>query len=419
MLRAVLASVLLAWSLSAPLAAAQEETEEAPSYRFLERQADLLFSYGKFDEAADSLSQACATDEGKVSLECHTRLANAAEKAGRVGLAIHAWELASVLGEAAEREAQAELDRLYSAYGRLLVYPPEGRDLPTRPLTLEHKGFLIDPKQKETLAAFIDRTQRKGITESTVWLPFGEYVLGDHAFEVTAGEASAIVLDVDDVPHQTTALRSEDAGFVALGGPRELFAGVSIGVLGTPTDGVGLGLMRIGGTVGFGGHLGPVRLQGRFRGSWRQGRSPGAPDDDERRPSAPELIGGVDVGVDVRLGGGIWLTPYLGALAGSFGVALAGCEAVQAATGHRWTGECALPAVGAGGFLGADLLILPAGDPRRVGIRIGLSFEGAAGRLMAGEGTPLAGLGTQLVSATPTSFVQLGGGLDVGVALRF
>lgn len=418
MLRAVLASVLLAGSLAAHLAVAQEP-EGPPSYRFLERQADLLFSYGKYDEAADSLSQACATDEGKVSLECHTRLANAAEKAGRVGLAIHAWELASVLGEEAEREAQAELDRLYSAYGRLLVYAPEGRSLPTRPLTLEHKGFLIDPKQKETLAAFIERTQRKGITESTVWLPFGEYVLGKHSFEVAAGEASAIVLDADDVPHQTTALRSDGAGFVALGGPRELFAGASIGFGGTPSADIGVGAVRLGGALGFGGHLGPIRLQGRVRAGWRQARSAGAPDDVERRPSALEIVGLLDVGVDVRLGGGIWLTPYLGAVAGSYGVGVTGCEAVQTATAHRWTGECALPAVGAGGVVGTDLLILPAGDPRRVGIRVGLSLEAAGVTLTGGEGTALAGLGTQLVSASPRTHVQLGGGLDVGVALRF
>ena len=207
-----------------------EEEALQPSFEFLRRQADLLFSFKKYDEAADTLEQACATVEGRASLDCHTRLANAAEKAGRVALAIHAWELAAVLGDEAQREAKAELDRLYGTYGRMLIYAPEGRDLPSRPLELKHTGFLIDPKQKETLAAFVDRTARKGITESTVWLPFGTYTLGNHEFEVTAGEAAALVLDTSDVPFQAEALRSEGSGFVALGGPRELFIGAHLGV---------------------------------------------------------------------------------------------------------------------------------------------------------------------------------------------
>lgn len=398
------------------LAPAQDGEEPPPSYEFLSRQADLLFQYKKYDAAADSLVQACATDEGKISRSCHSRLANAAEKAGRVGLAIHAWELASVLGDEAQEESRVELERLYSTYGRLLLYPPEGRSLPTRPLDLAHTGFLIDPKQKETLKALIDRTSRKGLTESTVWLPFGTYSLGRHTFEVTAGEACALVLDPEDVPYQTGALRGERSGFVPLAGPRELVIALAAGVLGVPTEGVGAHPARIGAQLSLGGHLGPVRLEGRVRASSVRSQSPTAPD---RRAEDIEVLAGVDVGVDVRLGGSAWLTPHLSLLGGRLGAAVTSCVAVQPATGHRWTGECSLSGAGGGGALGVDLLVLPAGDPRRVGIRVGLAFEALGGHLEQADGAPLIGLGTVLESAAPRGYLRLGGGLDVGLALRF
>lgn len=401
------------------IAGAQEPADSAPSYEFLKRQADLLFSYKKYDEAADSLVHACGTDEGKVSRECHSRLGNAAEKAGRVGLAIHAWELASVLGEEAQREALGELDRLYSTYGRLLLYPPAGRELPTRPMPLAHTGFLIDPKQKETLSALIDRTGRKGLDESTVWLPFGDYTLGNHTFEITAGEAFALVLDPEDVPFQAGALTGDDAGFVALGGPGELFVGAYIGVGAISGNAVGVQPLGLGGLLTIGRHFGPLRLEARVRVSGVQSKSPSKPEDISRTNPGVQVLGGIDAGVDVRLGGGAWLTPHLSVLGGRVGSVVTGCVAVQPSTEHRYAGECSLGAAGVGGALGVDLLVLPAGDPRRLGLRIGLGFEAVGGAVVAAEGASLVGLGAQIESVGTRGFVRLGGGLDVGLALRF
>lgn len=412
---AFLLCALLGW---VPLSAVGEEPDEEPkSYEFLKRQADLLFSYNKFDEAADSLVQACATEEGSVSRECHSRLANAAEKAGRVGLAIHAWELASVLGEEAQRESRAELERLYGAYGRLLLFPPDGRALPTRPLTLAHTGFLIDPRQKQTLAALVERTARKGLDEATIWLPFGTYELGTHTFEITAGEAFALVLDPTDVPHQTQALRGEASGFVPLGGPRELTIGVHVGLVGAPGDGVAVSPLLLGGKLTFGGHVGAVRVEARARVAGVRAQSPAGTERAEQ--AGVEAILGVDFGLDVRLSGSAWLTPHLTLLGGALGPVGTSCVGVQSATGHRWQGDCDLPSAGGGGAIGLDLLLLPSGDPRRVGVRIGLGFEALGGGVLPPAGAGLAGLGVSLESATPRQFVRLGGGLDVGVALRF
>lgn len=398
---------------------AQEAEEPPPSYEFLSRQAELFFNYGKFQDAADSLEQACATDEGKVSLDCHRRLANAAEKAGRVGRAIAAWEVAAVLGDEERREADAELERLYGTYGRLAVYAPEGRALPSRPLVLKHEGFLIDPKAKETLAALVRRFGAEGIDTAEVWLPFGSYTLGGYSFEVTAGEASALVLDVEDVPYQNEALAADRAGFVALGGPRELTVAF-VGAGGAAPGGlVGVGPLRLGGRISLGGHLGPMRLEARVRVSGSEARSPSAPEDATRRPQDLEVLAILDAGVHVRLGGGAWITPHLGLVAGRLGRTVVGCEATQRATGHAWSGECGLVAAGVGGLLGVDLLVLPAGDPRRVGLRIGLFGEALGAGFLTGEGTGLAGLGTDLASASTLRFARIQGGADVGVAVRF
>jgi len=417
--------LLAAWVFALPGTTwAQDSADLGPSYEFLKRQADLLFTYNKFDEAADSLVKACATDEGKVSRECHSRLANAAEKAGRVGLAVHAWELASVLGEEAQRESAGELDRLYSTYGRLLLYTPDGRDLPTRPMTLTHKGFLIDPKQKETLAALVERTQRKGLDEETVWLPFGSYTLGEHTFEITAGEAFALVLDPDDVPFQAGSFQAgasqgAEAAFVALGGAGELFIGVS-GGLGAVLGGVtGMQPFRFGGLLSVGRHFGPLRLEGRVRVAGVQSKSPSKPEDGERTNGDLQLLVGIDAGLDVRLGKGAWVVPHLTVLGGRIGSVVTSCSVVQTSTSFRYGGECSLGAAGVGGALGVDLLLLPAGDPRRLGVRVGLGFEALGGAVVGEEGDPLAGLGTELESVNTRGFVQLGGGLDVGLVLRF
>lgn len=399
--------------------AAQEAEEPPPSYEFLSRQAELFFNYGQFQDAADSLERACATDEGKVSLDCHRRLANAAEKAGRVGKAIAAWEVAAVLGDAERREADAELERLYATYGRLTVYAPEGRSLPSRPLALRHQGFLIDPKAKETLAALVRRIGAEGIDTAVVWLPFGTYTLGAHSFEVTAGEASALVLDVADVPYQNEALAADRAGFVALGGPRELTVAFVGAVGGVPGGVVGVGPMRLGGRVSLGGHVGPMRLEARVRVSGTEARSPASPEDLARRPQDLEVLAVLDAGVHVRLGGGAWVTPHLGLVAGRLGRAVVGCEATQRATDDAWVGECGLVAAGVGGLLGVDLLVLPAGDPRRVGLRFGIFGEALGAGFLTGEGTPLAGLGTDLTAAAATRFARIQGGADVGVAVRF
>jgi len=53
--RGFVSLLLAAWVFALPGTTwAQDSADLGPSYEFLKRQADLLFTYNKFDEAADS-----------------------------------------------------------------------------------------------------------------------------------------------------------------------------------------------------------------------------------------------------------------------------------------------------------------------------------------------------------------------------
>jgi len=410
---------LLALGLTLVLAApARAEQDDEASYEFLSRQGQLLFDYGKYDEAAEAFAAACATQEGARDFECWRRLATSAERAGDVGVAIEAWAAADDLGGEESLVARQELDRLLAAYGEVRLRVPPERTLPTVPGELLYEGLLIDPALKAFVAAVQDRAREDGLG-GALWLPTGEYRFEDAAFSVTAGTATELVLPARLVPYRPRAFRAGDGPPPAgVGGPWELGGDLELMLGGAPGGGLGNGPAGLGGRVRLGRHVGALRLEIGLR----LGGTPirGADDPDgERASTAAQTLGQLDVGVDLGLGSRLYLTPHVAVVGGTLGSVLTACRAEQASTGRVWDGECRLGTLVAGGQAGIDLqLVLP--EPAgRVVLRVGLFGEALAGGVAAVPGDRLkGGLDTDLVRAGRWRFTWLRGGVDVGLSLR-
>ncbi len=409
---------LLLLAVASPAAA--QPAPDQRTYEFLRRQGRLLFEYGKFDEAADALAAACVTPEGEGDPTCHSDLAVSAEKAGRVGVAIAAWEAAARLGGPARAEAGRELDRLRSAYGLASITIPPGRTLPTLPMTLAHQGFLIDPSLKAYLAVVVERLATKGLDTPELWLPAGQYTLNGAAFEVPAAGATAVALGSDVVPWRPRAFGLPDgAPAMALGGPTEVGVSFVFGVAGVPGGGLGVAPARPGVAIELGRHVGPVRLQVGARLAGTPTRSLGEDPDGERRSSALEVLGVLDVGLDLHVGQRAFLSPHIGLVGGTLGSLLVPCVAEDIATRTVSIGECRLAAVGLGGVAGLDLLVVPGPEPGRLALSAGLAAEFLGAGFVAAPGDLLKGDDSNLVRSERWRFARLGGLVDVGLAIRF
>lgn len=418
--RAVLVALTAALVLSSGPQAIAQPTDEERTYEFLRRQARLLFEYSKFDEAADALIEACVTSEGASDATCHSDLAVVAEKAGRVGVAISAWEAVGRIGGEGRAEAGRELDRLRSAYGFASITIPPGRTLPTLPVTLAHDGFLIDPGLKAYLAVVIARLADVGLDTADLWLPAGAYTLDTLSFVIPSGGATAVALGPDVVPWRPRAFgMAEGAPAMALGGPTEIAVGFVLGISGVPGGGLGVVPLRPGFGLRIGRHVGPVRLEIHGRVAGTPTRSLGEDPDAERRSAALELLGTLDVGLDLHLGARAFLTPHIGLVGGTLGSILVGCVAQDVSTLTVSVGECRLTAVGLGGVAGLDLLVVPGAEPGRLALRVGLAAEAVGAGFVAAPGDLLKGEGSSLVRSARWRFARLGGLVDVGLALRF
>lgn len=409
----------LALVLAAP-ALAQEAQDEA-SFEFLSRQGQLLFDYGKFDEATDAFVEACATPTGRVEFECWRKLGTAAERAGEVGVAIEAWAAADDLGGEGSLVARRELTRLLGAYGEVRLQVPPERTLPTVPGELEYEGMLIDPALKTYLSTVQQRTREGGLGAGAVWLPTGQYRFEGAAFSVTAGTATDLVLPARLVPYRPRAFAAAGAPPPdGVGGPWEVGGDFELMPGGAPGGGLGNGPVGIGGRLRMGRHLGPLRLEVAVRLGGTPVGSAGDDADGIRGSTAVQTLGQLDVGVDLALGPRVYLTPHASLLGGTLGGVLVGCRVEQASTGHVWDGECRLGTLVAGGQAGVDLqLVLP--EPAgRVVLRLGLFGEALAGGLVAVPGDTLGGdLEVDLKQADRWRFTWLRGGLDAGLSVRF
>ncbi len=417
--RALLLALTAALALLSGRPATAQSIGEEQTYEFLRRQGKLLFEYGKFDEAADALVAACATSEGASDASCHSDLAVAAEKAARIGVAIAAWEAVSRSGGATAGQAGRELHRLRGAYGLASITIPVGRALPSLPMTLSHEGFLIDPGLKAYLAQIVKTLAEQGLPDDELWLPAGSYTLDALTFEVPAGGATAVALGPDVVPWRPQAFGLDDGPPMALGGPTELSVGLVVGLAGIPGGGLGVVPVRPGLGVRLARHLGPVRLEVRGRVTATPTRSLEEDADMERSSGALELLGALDLGVDLQLGQRAFLTPHIALLGGTLGSLLVPCVAEDVATLTVSVGECRLSAVGLGGLAGVDMLIVPGDQPGRVALRVGLAAEFMGAGFVAAPGDLLKGETASLVRSERWRFARLGGVVDVGLALRF
>ena len=417
--RALVAAGALLLLLPGPLAAQQPSaSDEDASYPFLTRQGQLLFDYGRFDEATATFEQACATPEGAADFECWRRLATTAEKAGRVGVAISAWDSATSVSGGDPAAAGRELDRLLGAYGAVRLVVPPGRDLPTVPGLLEFMGMLIDPAAKAYIAAVVERVGAEGLDRDEIWLPSGEYRFEGLSFVIEASAASELVLPPTLVPYRSRAFRAAGGPAPAgLAGPWSLGVDVEVAAGGTPGGGLGLGPVGVGGRVRFGRRLGALRLEVGARIGVTRTASPGG--EVERSGSALGLLGELDVGVDLAPASRLLITPHAAIVGGSTGAMLGGCRAEKGGSAHVWDGECRLGSLAAGARAGLDFELIPPARVGRIGIRIGLFGEALAAGLVAVPGDPLTGAeDATLLRLSRWRFTLLRGGLDVGLSIR-
>lgn len=408
MLRALLA-LLVALSGSAL-------AEERPSYEFLQRQGRLLGGNGRLDAATDTFVQACATPEGAADPGCWQQLATLAEQAGRIGVALDAWERMEALGGEGAPTARGEIERLRSSYGQVSFELAPGRALPTHPGELSHRGLLIDPKLKGFLAAVVRQTAESGLPADP-WLPPGEYELDGFVWNVLAGGVNEVILPGRLAPWRHRAFGLANVEAVPVGGPWEAGVDGSVALGDAPGGGLGLLPVAAGVRARIGGHLGPVRLEGRVRITGAPVRSESDPD---RDGAALQLLGSFDFGLDLAVARGVYLTPHAAVVGGSLGTMLVGCVAQSVADGVTWHGECRIGATGVGPQGGLDLWGVVPGTRGHLQLRGGLFAEALAGGLSAAPADPLTGVeGAEIVRMDSPRFVWVRGGVDVGVSLRF
>ena len=413
------AAFFLATVLVAAVASPAEPVgPDEPTYEFLLRHGSLLFEYGKFDESAVALEQACALPEGRDDPSCHERLATAAERAGRIGVAMSAWEARAALG--AGEVAVRELHRLRSAWGRVVLRVPAGRHLPSLPVGIEHQGFLIDPQIKRILAATVDAAAGSGIATDELWLPAGPYRLGALEIEVPADGVVELALPRTFVPHRPVAFSLRGGPGRGVTGPTELALLISVRAGGVPTAVLGAGPMGVAAQVAVARRAGPVRFSAGARLGTVPVRSLSPEPNRDRRAFTMEILADLDVGIDLAAHPRLILTPHAGVVAGRLGAPLVPCVAVAPTSGAVHRGECRLTAVGMGGVAGMDATLALGPEPSRILARAGVAAEVLGAGFVAAPGdTVRAESAFELVRAETWRFARVGALIEVGVALRF
>jgi hypothetical protein len=405
---------------AAPEAAAANGETADESYEFLSRHGQLLFEYGKYDEALSAFAAACATPEGAADFDCWRKLAASAERARRIGDAIEAWERAAALGGEGSATADQESGRLRAAFGRVRLLPAPGRSLPSWPLRLEYQGLLIDPALKAYLAGLTGGLAAAGVAEEELWLPAGDYTAGRLHFVVTAGETLELPLPARFLPYRQLAwgLAGDGQGR-PLGGPWELGVDGELLAGGIPGGRAEQGLPQWGFRLRLARHLGPLRLEASGLLSWRPAwAGPGA-----AAPLLGARLGSLGVGFDLALGRAAWLVPHAAFVGGSAGTVETGCVARQVGSGAAWQGRCRVSTLALGARAGLDLFGIPGAARRRAGriaLRIGIFGEALGGGIAAVPGDGLeSGFDLKLVQAARWRMAWLHGGLDGAVSLRF
>ncbi|MBN95443.1 MAG: hypothetical protein CL928_15485 [Deltaproteobacteria bacterium] len=398
---------------------AQEVVPEEESYTFLARQGALLFDYGKFHQATESFVQACGTEEGALDPDCWRRLGTVATRAGQIGIAIEAWATVLPMDPARAQVAKTELDRLQSSFGRVQVVLPPERDLPSQPVKVGFEGLIIDPSIKSHLKSVLQEVEAKGFTRDELWLPLGTYTAESASVTVEQNKTADWILPGSLIPYRPKAFGLVDRPTAApVGGPWELSVAMELGSGGTPDGSVGSLPITVGGQVRLGRHIGPIRVEGRLR----VGATPSASlsDDPEglRSATSGQVLGQLDLGIDMALSSKAYLTPHIGFVGGSMGNLLVGCIAENEATEVVYLGECRLAGIGLGAQAGADLWwVLGAG---RATLRMGLAGETLGGVVPIAAGRALKGeTDTQLVRVEASRFVWVRGLFDIGVSVRF
>jgi len=413
-----------------PMAEAQEKrtsrikgTEpvipEEESYTFLARQGALLFDYGKFDQATDSFVKACATDEGANDPDCWRRLGTVATRSGQIGIAIGAWSTVLPMDPERAPIAQRELERLKSSFGQVRVVLPAERSLPSKQVTVGFEGLIIDPSIKSHLKGVIQDIERYGFSRVDLWLPLGTYTVGDSSVTVEADKTADWVLPPSLVPYRPRAFGLADRPTASpVAGPWEFGVALEVGSGGTPDGSVGSLPITVGGQLRLARHAGPVRIEGRLR----LGATPSASFSDDpdgiRSATSAQVLGQLDLGVDLALSPSSYLTPHIGLVGGSMGNLLVGCLAENETRQVVYLGECRLAGVGLGAQAGVDLWwVLGTG---RASLRIGLAGETLGGVVPIAAGRALKGeTDTRLIRVDSSRFVWVRGLFDIGVSVRF
>lgn len=398
-----------------PWGAARAVEGEA-SYQFLAKQAGLQAEYGRLGQATESMQAACATPEGGADAGCWRKLAAVAERAGRIGVAIDAWQHAGALGDG---QAAGEAGRLEGTYGRVVWVVPGDRGLPTLAAALQFEGLLIDPNVKAYVRSLQEQVAAEGLHHPDLWLPAGRYTLEGVSWAVVAGEDVDVVLPRRLVPWRHQAFGLGDRVAAGVAGPLEFGGDLRISFGGAPEGGMGWGPVAVGGQVRLGVHVGPLRLEARGRVEGWPVASTSHPGS-ERDTTGLVALGQVDVGVDLMLAPRAFLTPHAGVVGGSLGSAIVACLAEAEGGPTVLEGECRLGVLGVGGQAGVDLWFLPPAPGGRLGLRVGFVAEAGAGGTQAAPQDLLeGGSGLTLLRMDNPTFVWLRGGVDVGVSLRF
>ncbi len=404
------------------------EGEGEQGFSFLMKKAELMFEFGKLGDASRALEAACRLPEGREDFDCWRKLGTVSESAGRIGVAIDAWATAAAFGGREEEVAKAELRRLQSIYGRISVLLGRGRSLPSLPFKLMFEGLLIDPALKTYVQLVQQKIAAFGLKEAELWMPEGTVRVGQSEVEVIAGVTVEWLLPDALAPARPKAFRlgaTGDLGPVA--GPWSFAVALEGALGGVPGGLVGRGPVSGVIRLALARRVGPVRLEGRLRtgltltaseGGTAEADEAQANPDDRAIPSL-QVLGQLDLGLDLAFGPRFFGTPHVGIVGGSLGEGLVGCLAEHKVTGVVYEGQCRLSTVGIGAQAGIDLwwLISPRG---RWALQLGVVGEVLGGGITVPMGAELAGDGElSILQVQRSHFVWLRLGVDFGLVLRF
>jgi len=396
-----------------------ETVPEEESYTFLARQGALLFDYGKFNEATESFVKACATRQGAADPDCWRRLGTVATRSGQIGVAIDAWTTVIPKDPDRAEVASRELKRLQSSFGQVqLIVPPE-RTLPSGQASVEYEGLLIDPAIKAHLKGALQDIKREGFARADLWLPLGTYTVAGSSVIVEAGKIADWVLPPSLVPYRPRAFGlANGPTALPVAGPWEFGGALELGSGGTPDGSVGSLPITVGAQLRLARHVGPMRIEGRLRVGATPSASLQEDPGGQRSATSGQLLGQLDLGVDLALNASAYLTPHVGFVGGSMGNLLVGCISENEASETVYLGECRLAGLGFGGQAGVDIWwVLGAG---RASLRMGLAGETLGGIVPVAAGRALKGeTDTRLIRVDSSRFVWVRGLFDIGVSVRF